>query len=157
MCLICGKRKNRSNTERIRYLNGSCPCQGVPAAGLEPARYRYQWILSPPRLPFRQAGIISYNADYSNTLSNILQAEFFVGFDCLPPAYNSSQTAYTVTIGGRQMRSIFKMPSDDLAGGACAACRYQTGGRQMRSIFRMPSDDLAGGACAACRYKTRRK
>ena len=23
----------------------------VPKAGLEPARYRYQWILSPPRLP----------------------------------------------------------------------------------------------------------
>ena len=23
----------------------------VPAAGLEPARHRWQWILSPPRLP----------------------------------------------------------------------------------------------------------
>ena len=29
----------------------------VPAAGLEPARCCHQWILSPPRLPFRQAGV----------------------------------------------------------------------------------------------------
>ena len=48
------KRKDR-HTRKSRY-HGLCPCQGVPAAGLEPARCRHQWILSPPRLPFRQAG-----------------------------------------------------------------------------------------------------
>lgn len=35
-----------------------CPCQGVPVAGLEPARRFHQWILSPSRLPFRQTGLL---------------------------------------------------------------------------------------------------
>ena len=34
----------------------------LPAAGLEPARCRHQWILSPPRLPFRQAGVSHQHA-----------------------------------------------------------------------------------------------
>lgn len=82
------EKKNRQNIEIFRSFNGFCPCQGVPAAGLEPARYCYQWILSPPRLPFRQAGMISYNAPYSSTLSKILQAEFLAGsyqlYDLVP-------------------------------------------------------------------------
>ena len=50
---------NKKIAEILKHqiLNDSFPCQGVPAAGLEPARYCYQWILSPPRLPFRHAGV----------------------------------------------------------------------------------------------------
>ncbi len=44
------------------------------------------------------------------------------------------------------MRSIFRMPSDNLAGDAKRRVPLPKGGRQMRSIFRMPSDDLAGDA-----------
>ena len=29
----------------------------VPVVGLEPTRYRYQRILSPPRLPFQHTGV----------------------------------------------------------------------------------------------------
>ncbi len=45
------------------------------------------------------------------------------------------------------MRSIFRMPSDELAGDAQHRVPIlKNGGRQMRSIFRMPSDELAGDA-----------
>ena len=44
------------------------------------------------------------------------------------------------------MRSIYKMPSDDLAGDAKRRVSIPLGGRQMRSIYKMPSDDLAGDA-----------
>ena len=52
--------------------------------------------------------------------------------ECLPPAWQ-------VPLGG--------------------ACRYIIGGRQMRSIFGMPSDDLAGAAkrCVPLHYYIRRK
>ena len=39
----------------------------VPEAGLEPARYRYQRILSPSRLPipsFRQITLVHYNIKF---------------------------------------------------------------------------------------------
>ncbi len=32
----------------------------VPVVGLEPTRYRYQRILSPPRLPFQHTGIFNF-------------------------------------------------------------------------------------------------
>ncbi len=32
----------------------------VPEAGIEPARYRYRWILSPVRLPVSPLGPIAY-------------------------------------------------------------------------------------------------
>ena len=45
------------------------------------------------------------------------------------------------------MRSIFRMPSSDLAGDAERRVPIpKLGGRQMRSIFRMSSSDLAGDA-----------
>ena len=34
-----------------------CRSNMVGAKGLEPLRYRYQWILSPSRLPFRHAPV----------------------------------------------------------------------------------------------------
>ena len=37
-------------TKRTSEQSGLCS-DVVPAAGLEPARHRWQWILSPPRLP----------------------------------------------------------------------------------------------------------
>ena len=51
------QKKKTADTRKTRNFQRFRPCQGVPAAGLEPARYCYQWILSPPRLPFRQAGV----------------------------------------------------------------------------------------------------
>ena len=68
-------KKNRQILNPTEDL-ATRPCQGVPAAGLEPARYRYQWILSPPRLPFRQAGFSSCNRDYSITNSCVWQVLF---------------------------------------------------------------------------------
>ena len=44
------------NKGKIQYFQG---LSNLPAAGLEPARCCHQWILSPPRLPFRQAGCLS--------------------------------------------------------------------------------------------------
>ena len=46
------KRENKSYKKKS--LNYASACRGsrlVPVAGLEPARYRYRWILSPLRLP----------------------------------------------------------------------------------------------------------
>ena len=51
----------------------------MPAAGLEPARCRHQWILSPPRLPFRQAGLLN-NKCYSIIDSGIWQVIFYNSF-----------------------------------------------------------------------------
>ena len=42
MCFLCWQHKKRASY--------GCS-QMVPVAGLEPARYRYRWILSPLRLP----------------------------------------------------------------------------------------------------------
>lgn len=51
------KRKGLKTRFDIRFP-AQFPAKGVmPAAGLEPARCCHQWILSPPRLPFRQAGV----------------------------------------------------------------------------------------------------
>ena len=44
------------------------------------------------------------------------------------------------------MRSISKDAFRRYAAEAEARGRYRGGGRQMRSIFRMPSDDVAGDA-----------
>ncbi len=58
------------------------------------------------------------------------------------------------------MRSIFRIPSDDMAGDALrrVPIHYYTGGREMRSIFRIPSDDMAGDALrrVPIHYYTRR-
>ena len=52
--LIEKRTKNNADTLFLVQF----PAKGVvPAAGLEPARCCHQWILSPPRLPFRQAGV----------------------------------------------------------------------------------------------------
>ena len=48
--------KPLENKGKIQYFQG---VSNLPAAGLEPARCCHQWILSPPRLPFRQAGCLS--------------------------------------------------------------------------------------------------
>ena len=48
--------KTLENKGKIQYFQG---LSNLPAAGLEPARCCHQWILSPPRLPFRQAGCLS--------------------------------------------------------------------------------------------------
>ena len=54
---ICLKTpKALENKGKIQYFQG---LSNLPAAGLEPARCCHQWILSPPRLPFRQAGCLS--------------------------------------------------------------------------------------------------
>ena len=45
------KRKTRKPFLGVRGLTLM-----VPAKGFEPSQYCYQWILSPSRLPFRQAG-----------------------------------------------------------------------------------------------------
>ena len=43
----------------------------MPEKGLEPPRYCYQWILSPPRLPFRHSGLLAYNTAFMRVLSSI--------------------------------------------------------------------------------------
>ena len=54
----CFPRHNQRAIARKKKTH-KCPCikglrvfkRVVPVAGLEPARHRWQWILSPPRLP----------------------------------------------------------------------------------------------------------
>ncbi len=41
----------------VLSLYQTCRSNMVGAKGLEPLRYRYQWILSPSRLPFRHAPV----------------------------------------------------------------------------------------------------
>ena len=45
-----------SSKQRARR-SGPFVCCLVPVIGLEPTRHRCQWILSPPRLPFRHTGM----------------------------------------------------------------------------------------------------
>ena len=49
-CFRIGQRKPIIRTHLLSE-KGSDYMGLVPVAGLEPARYRYQWILSPSRLP----------------------------------------------------------------------------------------------------------
>ena len=60
-----------SKSKKYRHRQKAMPVFLVPVAGLEPARYCYQWILSPPRLPIpthRRPGItFSANLVYYNT------------------------------------------------------------------------------------------
>ena len=48
----------------------------VPMAGLEPARYHYQRILSPPRLPFHHTGIF-LQQEYDTIIVEIIQERNF--------------------------------------------------------------------------------
>ena len=47
----------------------------LPEKGLEPPRYCYQWILSPPRLPFRHSGLLAYNTVFMRDLSSVIFVE----------------------------------------------------------------------------------
>ncbi len=45
------KRKSEKNKKKRQSSAENCRFFLVPVAGVEPARYRYHWILSPARLP----------------------------------------------------------------------------------------------------------
>ena len=55
-CFRNGQRKAIIRTHRLSET-GSDYIGLVPVAGLEPARHRWRWILSPLRLPFHHTGV----------------------------------------------------------------------------------------------------
>ncbi len=60
---IKGKLKGKPPFCATKSPSNTCCSRGlrfVPKAGLEPARYRYQRILNPPRLPFHHSGPQAY-------------------------------------------------------------------------------------------------
>ena len=59
--MLLHPRSFNSQKNMALTLNISKPCFFVvPVVGLEPTRYRYQRILSPPRLPFQHTGIFNF-------------------------------------------------------------------------------------------------
>lgn len=71
------KREHQAaRKKRVRTRTASRLSLMVPLAGLEPARYRYQWILSPPRLPIPSQRRIPFRHVPPNSKSIFLIRRF---------------------------------------------------------------------------------